>query len=379
MKILFVTNQLDIGGIETNLVRLVRAMTQRGHACTVAARTGTLSVEACDAGAALRAMHMRRLPHHMAADVGRLWWAIRAERPDVVHVFSASAGVLVQLALRLIHPRVRPPVLASVMGLAEAPEEPDAAVRRRVRHTTRGADRVIVMAPAISAFIAAVGVDASRVLNDTVVGVERAEMVTPRERAESKRALSLDIDAPVVTTIGRLEPRKSHHLFIEAAEHVLARRPEVQFVVVGDGDLHTGLRELAARKGLGQSLRFLGSRRDIPLILRATDVYVRPGVVEGFIGITVLEAQAVGIPAVSFNTEDVRLAIDHGRTGLLARNGDPLDLAAQVVRLLEDSDLAAAIGSAGRQQFLETYELEGVVDRLVGHYETLRSASTVAA
>ena len=52
------------------------------------------------------------------------------------------------------------------------------------------------------------------------------------------------------------------------------------------------------------------TRDDVERILAATDVYVRPGVVEGFIGITVLEAQALGVPVVSFRTDDVQLAVE---------------------------------------------------------------------
>jgi glycogen(starch) synthase len=93
-------------------------------------------------------------------------------------------------------------------------------------------------------------------------------------------------------------------------------------------------------------------------------VCVRPGVVEGFIGITVLEAQALGVPVLSFDTEDVRLAITDGETGLLVPRGDVAALAAAVRRLLDDPALAARIAQCGRAHVERTYALPAVVSRL---------------
>ena len=69
-------------------------------------------------------------------------------------------------------------------------------------------------------------------------------------------------------------------------------------------------------------------------LLSATDVYVKPGVVEGFIGITVLEALGLAKPVVAFETEDVKLALTDGETGLIVPNGDVASLAERILYLL---------------------------------------------
>jgi glycosyltransferase involved in cell wall biosynthesis len=111
-------------------------------------------------------------------------------------------------------------------------------------------------------------------------------------------------------------------------------------------------------------VRLLGHRSDVYPLLRASDVCVRPGVVEGFIGITVLEAQALGVPVVSFDTQDVRLAIEDERTGLLVPRGDTRALAEAVGRLLTEPELAGRLGPAGREQVQGTYGLPSVLSGL---------------
>jgi glycosyltransferase involved in cell wall biosynthesis len=91
---------------------------------------------------------------------------------------------------------------------------------------------------------------------------------------------------------------------------------------------------------------------------------VRPGIVEGLVGITVLAAQALGVPVVSFYTEDVRLAVRHEETGLLVPIGDVTSLAAAIDRLLDDCVLAAKVGAAGQSHVRDTYCISAVVDGL---------------
>ena len=103
-------------------------------------------------------------------------------------------------------------------------------------------------------------------------------------------------------------------------------------------------------------------------LLSITDVYVRPGVVDGFVGITVLEAQAMGVPVVSFDTRDVRPAITDSVSGLLAKPGDTGELAEAILRLVEDPGLALTIGESGKEHLMRDFWLNSVVADLTGIY-----------
>jgi glycosyltransferase involved in cell wall biosynthesis len=227
------------------------------------------------------------------------------------------------------------------------------------------------MAPAIDEALRRLPIRSSRFVYQTVVGVA----VPPGAEAASLRHLRDELGlAPtdrIVLTVGRLEPRKSHHLFVAAAATIAAHRDDVQFLIAGDGALEEDLRRQISAAGLGDRVRLLGSRRDVDTLLELADVYVRPTVVEGFIGITVLEAQALRVPVVSFETEDVKLAITDGISGLLVPKNDTDGLAAAIEDVLDDHDLASRIGAAGHETMLGRYEITAVVDQLVRLYTSI--------
>jgi glycosyltransferase involved in cell wall biosynthesis len=103
-------------------------------------------------------------------------------------------------------------------------------------------------------------------------------------------------------------------------------------------------------------------------LLGATDVYVKPGVVEGFIGITVLEALSLGKPVVAFDTEDVKLALTDGETGLIAGNGDVNQLAERILYLLNHPEVGDRLGQAGQQVVMERFDFGVLARRLEEFY-----------
>src|SRR5688572_22205714 len=95
LSILFVTNALGVGGIETNLVRLTQALVGRGHRVTVASRGGPLGAAASAAGGHLLPLAVQPAnPRRLYDDVRILRRFLADQRPDVVHVFSASGAIV---------------------------------------------------------------------------------------------------------------------------------------------------------------------------------------------------------------------------------------------------------------------------------------------
>ncbi|MDQ4142250.1 MAG: glycosyltransferase [Actinomycetota bacterium] len=189
-----------------------------------------------------------------------------------------------------------------------------------------------------------------------------------------RRELGVDEGNFVVTTIGNLVPSKSHELFLSAAARVVAQREDVRFFVIGEGSLRAVLEEQIAREGLHDHIRLLGQRTDVDRILAATDIYVRPGIVEGLAGITVFEAQAFHVPVITFDTEDVRVAVSHMETGLLVPRGDVAALSEAIVCLVNDPRLARSLASAARRHVEQRFSIQAVADGLESLYGTLLPA-----
>jgi glycosyltransferase involved in cell wall biosynthesis len=374
MKILMVASAKEFGGIESNLLLLARELTTRGHSITVASAGGKLAAACATTGVdhIVVPMDLSR-PWPAARSVIALRTVVLRQAFDLVHVFSATAAAATRAAALLARSRSWPPVVSSIMGLANSPREPRLLTDLRNFACTFGAARVLIISPEIRRMVERLPIRRDRLVDRKVVGVDvrLATRTDSTAQALLRGELGLEPDAPLVATIGGLAPRKSHELFIRAAALVLRDFPRASFVVVGEGPERTSLEAEIRRLGVGHAVRLLGERSDIASLLALTTVYVKPGIVEGFIGITVLEAQTMGCPVVAFQTEDVKLAIEDGVTGVLAARGDVGALAEAILRLLREPAVAATISAAARLKVEREFSIEAVVTELVAEYGSL--------
>ncbi len=123
-------------------------------------------------------------------------------------------------------------------------------------------------------------------------GVEEAHVTTapPSMREDPRRR---------VLFVGRLTAQKGPQYFLMAAAKVLEVLPEARFLVVGEGDMHDRLRDMAFELGIGDKLLLMGflSRFDLDRVYAVSDVCVMTSVSEPF-GMVALEAMSRGIPTV---------------------------------------------------------------------------------
>ncbi len=139
-----------------------------------------------------------------------------------------------------------------------------------------------------------------------------------------------------------------------AARRVVARHPDARFVLVGDHEQEPAYREHYVRvrrelaeQGVADRFIFTGFRRDVPRLVAAMDVFVLCTHFEG-LPLVLLEGMAQGKPTVATAVDGVPELVRHGETGLLHRHEDDEELARHIAHLLDDRELAARLGAAGR-------------------------------
>jgi len=182
--------------------------------------------------------------------------------------------------------------------------------------------------------------------------------------------MDLPISGPIVGTVARLAPKKGQVDLIEAAALVVRRRPDVTFVLAGDGELRGDLSAQAKSLGLNGHVRFLGAVDDpIPLLGRM-DIFTLPSHMEGMSN-AMLEAMAAGRPIVATGVGGNSEVVVPGETGLLVPPRDPARLAEAILALVNDPKRAAAMGAAGRARVRAEYSVETMVKRLEDLYREL--------
>jgi L-malate glycosyltransferase len=183
--------------------------------------------------------------------------------------------------------------------------------------------------------------------------------------AELRRELQLDERHFVIGTMGRLVPVKGLDCFLRGARVIHNQRPNVKFIIAGDGPLKGPLQAIAHDNGIERDVLFLGHRKDSYDILALMDLFVLPSLREG-IPMVLLEALALSRPVVASRTGGIPEVIEHGFSGLLVPAGKDDELARACMTLIDDSQLAQRLGNAGQkrvqERFSATYMAEKVAD-----------------
>lgn len=172
----------------------------------------------------------------------------------------------------------------------------------------------------------------------------------------------LMVTKPTVTFVARFAPPKEPLQVLKA----LRALPNCQALFVGDGPLRSAAQRWAARNGLADRVWFTGTRRDIPNILAASDIFVLASRWEGS-PLVIIEAMLAGLPVVATDVGGVCELVEHGITGFLVPAGDVDALAEALRKLLEDKSLQRKMGEAGRARALERFTL----DRMIAQYRHL--------
>lgn len=193
---------------------------------------------------------------------------------------------------------------------------------------------------------------------------------TQEEIGSAKKNFGLDPNKKVIGHIGRLSSVKGQKFLIFAAEEIIRKRKDVQFLIIGDGDEGKNLRELVKDRMLGEVVFICPSVPDTPLALSAMDVFVMPSLQEG-LGISILEAQAQGIPVAASAVGGIPTIVQDKQTGLLFTAGDIDSLVSAILRLLDDRNLRDSLVNKAKMQASEKFSLSLMAEKTYNLYKSL--------
>jgi glycosyltransferase involved in cell wall biosynthesis len=300
IRILHIFRKMDRGGAETWVVNVLRTIDRSRFQFD-------FLVESDDPGAyddEIRALggriYVAGSSRHLGRYLWKAWSVIRAAGPyDVVHShaysfsgFLMAVGKAAGIPVRIAH---------SHNDLRR--HEPNASRARRLY--------LSAMRCAINIF-STVGLAASSDAARSLFG-ERWD-TDSRNRVlhcgidlegfskgpdETVRAeLGIPADAVVICHIGSFSEQKNHPFILKTLSYILSQQPNVTLLLVGEGTGRKRIERLASEIGITDNIRFLGTRPDVPRILRgAADCFIFPSLHEG-LGLALIEAQAAGVPCV---------------------------------------------------------------------------------
>nr|MBN1857941.1 glycosyltransferase family 4 protein [Candidatus Bipolaricaulota bacterium] len=371
--------------LERFVVPLADALQKDGYEIHFACSPGGRPLE--DAGFPVHRVGIPRslAPIRLLRSLLALRRLMREERFDIVHVHTPVASALGRVAAKLSGV---PLILYTVHGfyfhermarwkrcilvaaerflgrrctsklLCVSGEDAGTAVRERIARPEDVVD------------LHSVGVDTDRFEPHDAIADERLR----RWSALGVANLEAGGGAKIIGFVGRLVREKGLLDLIQAMKHVTSEHPQAHLVVVG-GEDRTGrdretpriARDLIARENLGDSIRFLGVRDDVPELLPLLDVFVLPSYREGMPR-SILEAMACGVPVVATDIRGCREEVVDSETGRLVPPGDVQALSQAIRELLDHPERARWMGAAGRRRVEQAFDERDVIARHVAWY-----------
>lgn len=184
------------------------------------------------------------------------------------------------------------------------------------------------------------------------------QMFNPSLKGEEVRTSFNIGEDPLIVFVGKMEPYYRLDILIEAASLVLEEEPTSKFLFVGTGRSEPGLRSLAKKLGIADSVTFAGFQphKSVPNFIGAADVavFTHPE------GIALHEYMACGKPIVKPRLS-VGDGLEHLNSGYLVDDLDPKEFAEGILTLLFDEALAKRMGSNARA-LAAKYEWESIAD-----------------
>ncbi len=289
---------------------------------------------------------------------------------DLVHVHLASRGSFDRKCffMRAAFRRGKP-VVAHVHGSEFGvwyDQECSEAMRAQIRETFGRCAKVIILSEEWRAYFAD-----NRICDPAKLLVLHNAVEIPAQPADVACNSG-------VLFLGRMGERKSPDVILRAAKTVLESHPRARFRFGGDGDV-AKYQVLAAELGIASNCDFLGwtTGKQKEEAIRSSRIYCLPSKHEGM-PMSVLEAMSYGLATIATPVGGVPQVIQDGVNGYLMPIDDSEFLAYRINELLDDSGLAACIGSAGRKTIVESFGMDSYTRKLTKLYESMaESASDV--
>jgi glycosyltransferase involved in cell wall biosynthesis len=309
IKILHCLGTLDPGGVETWLLHVFKAIDTRRFQfdfCTFGSHAGLFAPEVEKFGARVLRCPLSKNVWEFGRRFRRI---LRQGQYDVVHshVHFFSGAVLRWASLEGIQIRI-----------AHSHNSHDGKSKTSSRRAYRSLMKRLIREHATH------GLAASRLAADELFldwrkdsriailhyGVDLQRFNGPIEPDSCGEKIGLPPSVQVIGHVGNFVPLKNHSFLLDVASQIKRARPDIHFLLIGDGSLRASIEARALTMGLKGIIHFLGTRTDVPELLRScVDAFVFPSLWGEGLPIAVLEAQAAGLRCVISNNITSEVAV----------------------------------------------------------------------
>jgi glycosyltransferase involved in cell wall biosynthesis len=182
------------------------------------------------------------------------------------------------------------------------------------------------------------------------------------DKLEKKKELGIKNNSFVISCVSKLRPGKGHDVLLEAFEKTFGKYENIVLLLVGGGEREKELQDKIFYYSSRNNILFLGDRKDVSEILAISDLFVLPTEAEGMSN-AILEAMAAGLPIITTNIEVNKELIENKKEGILVHPNDPNEFYKYLSSLIENSSEREFLGTNAKKKIIEKYNLPLVIEK----------------
>ena len=174
----------------------------------------------------------------------------------------------------------------------------------------------------------------------------------------------------IITTIAELHERKGVEYLIKAVPEVLKQYPNVKLVIIGKGKERNFLEYLVKDFSIGKNVVFLGRQKEIPRLLKSSDIFVLPSLREGF-GLVNCEAMMAELPVIASEVGGIPDIVLDGKTGILVKEKNVEQLTLALKNLIANPVKRKEMGAEGKTRVLEKFDAKKMASQFEKEYQSI--------
>ena len=367
MKILFLTTHFNTGGITSYILTLGEALVKSGHQVWVASSGGNCVPRLEAAGIRHVIINIRtksEVSPKLWLSFGPLKGLVRKEGIDIIHAQTRVTQVLGSFLSRLTgvamvttcHGFFRPRWFRKIFPCW-------------------GAAVIAISKPVAHHLSADLGVAQDQVhLIANGIDLDRFVMTNDQMRWSARQKMDMGdtpligINTPLIGVVARLSNVKGIDVLIRAMPLVITEVPSANLLVAGQGPQEAALKKLTQDLRLTAHIHFKSTTDQTQDLLCAFDVFVMPSLMEG-LGLSVMEAQACGIPVVASRIGGLVDLIEDGESGYLVAVNDPAALADRIIEVLRNPKPSKIMAQQARLNIEQHFSIERMLKETLQIYE----------
>jgi glycosyltransferase involved in cell wall biosynthesis len=363
MRVLHLTTHLNIGGITTYILRLIKPLSKLGVETFVLTSDGECIPQFEERGAKIFRLPIRTksvLDPRLYIALPKLKAIIRENKIDMIHAHTRVTQVMAHCMNR----QIGIPVVTTCHGF----------YKRRLGRILLPAwgDCVIAISQSVAEHLERdfkVPAQKIHVVNNAVDMVEIDEAYSKHDAKDAKASFGFKEDDFVVGSISRLVSDKGHEYLIRAIDHLEKDFPNLKLLIVGDGPYRFQLRKLVRELGLEDQVLFTGNVKDVTRPLAALDLFALPATWREGFGLSIVEAMTCRKPVIVSNIWALNTLIQNQVTGILIEPKQVKPLANAIADLIRNPDKRKNIGEDSRKMVREHFNIGRMANEIVATYK----------